>query len=138
MAKKPLKSAKAKALLRAEKARAQVKAQQSGPSQGNLLSNQDPKPSSNKKGPDGAPLYNADQSEMVSDPKHKKQKGAPPPPAAKRDKSGPSPSPLYDAAQDELTDVQHHAGKPQDKLKGASRRRGGGVIQRIRRKAARG
>jgi len=136
MATKKLKSAKARALLRAERARAQVKAQQTGsPSQGNLLSNPDPTPKSSKSGPGGASLYNADQKDMVSAPKTKKTKGAEPPPKARRDKGGPSTSPLYDANQTDLSDVGALDSKPQDKLKGASRR--GGVIQRIRRRADR-
>lgn len=134
MARKTLKSAKARALLRAERARSQVRAQQTGsPSQGNLWSNPDVTPKSSKSGPGGAPLYNADQKDMVSDPKVKKTKGAEPAPRAKRQTGGPSTSPLYDANQTDLTDVGALDGKPQDKLKGASRR--GGVIAKIRRKA---
>ncbi|NIT77323.1 MAG: hypothetical protein GWN58_22990 [Anaerolineae bacterium] len=126
-------TAKAKALLRAEKARAQQRQAQEEPQQGNLLSNPDPKPTSSKSGPGGSPLYNADQKEFVKDPKAKKQKGAPGVPGVKKPAGQPTTAPLYDANQTDLTDPKALSGKPQEKLKGAGKKRG--VIDRIRRKA---
>lgn len=128
-------TAKARALLRAERARAKRQAQKgTTPQQGNLLSNPDSTPKSSKSGPKGAPLYNAEQSEMVKDPKVKKQTGAPGVPGVKKPAGQPSTSPLYDANQTDLTDPKALSGKPQEKLKGA--RAKVGVINRIRQKAA--
>ena len=128
-------TAKAKALLRAERVRAaKRKAQGTGsPEQGNLMGNPDPKPKSSKSGPKGSPLYNADQKELVRGPKHKKQPSAPGVPGVKKPAGQPTTSPLYDANQTDLTDPKALSGKPQDKLKGASKK---GVIDRIRQKAA--
>jgi len=126
-------TAKARALLRAEKARAAKT--QGEPQQGNLMSNPDPKPTSSKSGPKGAPLYNADQKEFVKDPKAKKQKGAPGVPGVKKPAGQPTTAPLYDANQTDLTDPKALSGKPQEKLKGAAKK-GKGVIARIRRRAA--
>ncbi len=128
------KTAKAKALLRAEKVRAQQKRAQGEPQQGNLLSNPDPKPTSSKAGPKGAPLYNADQKEFVKDPKHKKNQKAPGVPGVKKPAGQPTTAPLYDANQTDLTDPKALSGKPQEKLKGASKKKRG-VIDRIRRRA---
>lgn len=127
-------TAKAKALLRAEQIRAKRKAATGEPQQGNLTSNPDPKPTSSKSGPKGAPLYNADQKDLVKDPKAKKQKGAPSVPGVKKPSGQPTTAPLYDANQTDLTDPKALSGKPQEKLKGAGKK---GVIERIRRKAAR-
>jgi hypothetical protein len=131
-------TAKAKALLRAERVRAAKKKRsaQGEPQPGNLTGNPDPKPKSSKSGPKGAPLYNADQKEMVKDPKAKKQTGAPGVPGVKQPGGQPSTSPLYDANQTDLTDPKALSGKPQEKLKGAGKRNRPGVIDRIRRKAA--
>lgn len=122
-------TAKARALLRAERARAAQKG--TAPQAGNLLSNPDPTPKSSKAGPKGAPLYNADQKDLVKDPKVKKQTGAPGVPGVKKPAGQPSPAPLYDANQTDLTDPKALSGKPQEKLKGAKK----GVIDRIRRRA---
>lgn len=124
-------TAKAKALLRAERIRAAKKAQ-GEPQQGNLWGNPSPKPFSSKSGPKGAPLYNADQKEMVKDPKHKKVSKAPGVPGVKKPAGQPSPSPLYDANQTDLTPPKAFSGKRQERLKGAKM----GVIARIRRTAA--
>ena len=130
-----LRSAKGRALLRAERHRAAAKKGGGTPPQpSNLTSNPDPTPKSSKSGPGGSPLYNADQKDLVRDPKHKKEKGAKGAPGVKKPAGAPSPSPLYDANQTDLTDPKALSGKPQERLKGASKKRG--VIARIRRKAA--
>lgn len=126
-------TAKAKALLRAEQIRAERKAE-TAPQPGNLTSNPDPKPTSSKSGPKGAPLYNADQKDLTKDPKHKKVKSAPGVPGVKKPAGQPTTAPLYDANQTDLTDPKNLSGKPQEKLKGAGKK---GVIERIRAKATR-
>jgi hypothetical protein len=128
-------TAKAKALLRAEKIRAKRLAETGAPEPGNLTSNPDPKPTSSKSGPGGSPLYNADQKDLTKDPTHKKVKSAPGVPGVKKPAGQPTTAPLYDAQQTDLTDPKALSGKPQEKLKGAGKKRG--VIARIRRKAAR-
>lgn len=128
-------SARVRRILRAEKRRAQIRAESGAPGQGNLLSNPNPTPSSKKSGPGGSPLYNSQQDEMVENPTHKRNQVAKPPGRAKRDQGAPTTAPLYDANQTDLTDVGNLDGKPQDKLKGARAGRIG-VIERIRRHAA--
>jgi hypothetical protein len=127
-------TAKAKALLRAEKARAAQKGKGTSPQAGNLLSNPDPTPKSSKSGPKGAPLYNAEQKDLVKEPKVKKQNGGGVP-GVKKPAGQPTTAPLYDANQTDLTDPKALSGKPQEKLKGA--RAKVGVIDRIRQKATR-
>ena len=137
MRKQP-RTAKAKALLRAERVRAAQKKRraQGEPQPGNLTSNPDSKPTSSKSGPKGAPLYNADKKEFVKDPKAKKNTGAPGVPGVKKPAGQPSTAPLYDANQTDLTEPQALSGKPHEKLKGAGKKRRPGVIARIRNKAA--
>ena len=130
-------TAKAKALLRAERARAAQKT--TGPQPGKLLSNPNPTPKSSKSGPGGSPLYNAEQKDLIKEPKAKKN-GNGGVPAVKKPSGQPSTSPLYDANQSDLTDPKALSGKPQDKLKGASKKKASktrmSVIARIRQRAA--
>jgi hypothetical protein len=133
-------TAKAKALLRAERARAAQKGKE--PQRGNLLSNPNPTPKSSKSGPGGSPLYNAEQKDLIKEPTVKKNGNGKVPPV-KKPAGQPSTAPLYDANQSDLTDPKALSGKPQETLKGASKKKPAAkktkmsVIARIRQRAAR-
>ena len=125
---KTLKTAKARALLRAEKARAAQ--QETAPQPPDLVENPDSKPTSSPQGPDGSPLYNSEQAELVENPEHQQQTAPPTAPAIKNSEESPENAELYDANPEDLTDPKEISARRR-----SAKRRRPGVISRIRQKA---